>query len=337
MRLALALAVILAAPPMAVAHFVLHAPASWREQNALGNPQKLDPCGDEGAAAETGVVTAYSAGDTITITIDEVIFHPGHYRVALAVNRSELPAEPIVTPGESPCGSAAIQNPPAFPVLADGVLQHTNPLSEPQSIQVTLPSTVTCAHCTLQVLEFMSDHSLPCFYYHCADISISADTANPCTGDAECADDSVCTIDRCDLATHTCAHVDGGPSVCDDGDACTQDSCTAAGGCVGRAMTLADATSGFLGTVQVQSCSNEQVPPGIAALFGKANTFVARATEVPAEAQRFLGRASKKLRNASKRAAKASRRRISFGCGGALGAALAEARTRVGCLLTAIQ
>jgi hypothetical protein len=82
--LAFALSATLLAPATTMAHFVLGSPASWRVQNALGNPQKLGPCGDEGAAATTGAVTAFSPGETITITIDEVIFHPGHYRVALA-------------------------------------------------------------------------------------------------------------------------------------------------------------------------------------------------------------------------------------------------------------
>lgn len=31
---------------------------------------------------------------------------------------------------------------------------------------------MTCEHCTLQVLEYMSSHSAPCFYYHCADLAI---------------------------------------------------------------------------------------------------------------------------------------------------------------------
>src|SRR5262249_59307064 len=94
------------------------------------NPQKLGPCGDEGTAASTGIVTAFAPGDTVTITIDETIFHPGHYRVALAVaDRSELPDEPPVTPGETPCGSVPVAVPPAFPVLADGALEHAVPLS----------------------------------------------------------------------------------------------------------------------------------------------------------------------------------------------------------------
>ena len=63
-----------------------------------------------------------------------------------------------------------------FPVLADGVFVHTTAFSAPQTTTVTLPTTLTCTKCTLQVIEFMSDHPLNvpggCFYHHCADISI---------------------------------------------------------------------------------------------------------------------------------------------------------------------
>ncbi|MGC4093878.1 MAG: hypothetical protein QM756_39430 [Polyangiaceae bacterium] len=164
----------------ASAHFSLQAPASWANQDSVGSPQKSAPCGqaDPGlAAVATGKVTAFAPGETITITINETIFHPGHYRVVLAVNdRSELPADPVVTPGTSDCGSAVIQSPAVFPVLADGALLHNSAFSGPQSFQVKLPSDVTCSKCTLQVAEFMSQHGLNdpggCFYHHCADISI---------------------------------------------------------------------------------------------------------------------------------------------------------------------
>jgi hypothetical protein len=95
-------------------------------------------------------------------------------------DRSELPPEPLVTPGATtPCGTVPIESPPVFPVLADDVFDHTAPFTTPQSAQITLPSNVTCTHCTLQVIEFMSDHPLNnpggCFYHHCADISIGVD------------------------------------------------------------------------------------------------------------------------------------------------------------------
>jgi hypothetical protein len=101
-------------------------------------------------------------------------------------------------------------------------------------------------------------------------------------------------------------------------------------------MTLADATPGYLGTVELQACATEQVPPAIATLFDKANTLVTRATERPEKAHRFLGRASKKLRAAARKATKANGR-ISIECDDALDTALAQARTRVGCLRAATQ
>jgi hypothetical protein len=293
----------------------------------------MAPCGNEGPAAATGAVTAFSPGETITIALDETIFHPGHYRVALAVNdQSELPAEPTVTPGATACGSVPIMNPAVFPILADGVLQHTGAFSGTQSIHVTLPTDVTCTHCTLQVLEFMSDHPAPCFYHHCADISIGASGGN-CGTDADCADDDACTIDHCDPATSTCENLDTVSPTCDDGDACTRDACDAAQGCVVEPITLADAHPGFLGILPVLPCSHEQVPPVIGALFGTADTFVTRAAQKPAKAIRLLKRASKRLRAAANKTTKAQGRRISAECGMALGKALGQAQILVQCLL----
>jgi MYXO-CTERM domain-containing protein len=170
------------APEIADAHFVLQAPQAWMSQDSLGLPEKLGPCGDEDdgtdAATPTGTVTTVQEGSKITVTINEVIFHPGHYRIAVAKDRKDLPAEPIVTPADTPCGSAPIQSPPVFPVLADGVFIHTTAFTTPQSIEVTLPTGFTCPHCTLQVIEFMGEHPLNnpggCFYHHCADLAIES-------------------------------------------------------------------------------------------------------------------------------------------------------------------
>ncbi len=84
-----------------------------------------------------------------------------------------------MTAGSTPCGSAEIQNPPVYPVLADGMLVHTAGFSGAQSFTFKLPSNVTCTgNCVLQVAEFMSDHGLNnpggCFYHHCANITIQA-------------------------------------------------------------------------------------------------------------------------------------------------------------------
>jgi hypothetical protein len=154
------------------AHFVLSEPAARSEQNQAGDPQLGHPCGDE-FGVPTGAVTAYQSGQTIDVTINETIFLPGHYRVALAVDDiAELPPDPVVTPGTSICGSAAITETPVLPILADGVLMHTQAFGGPQSFPVTLPDGVTCDSCTLQVIEFLSNHSPPCFRHHCANITI---------------------------------------------------------------------------------------------------------------------------------------------------------------------
>lgn len=168
-------------PAPANAHFILQTPASWNSQDALGSPQKLGPCGSEEGGTPTGTVTAFQAGQTITVTINETIFHPGHYRISLGVNGpDDLPEVPVVTPGtNTPCGTAPIEANPTFPVLADGVFEHQAPFDGPQTVTITLPADVTCEHCSLQVLEFMSNHALNdpggCYYHHCANISIQSD------------------------------------------------------------------------------------------------------------------------------------------------------------------
>jgi hypothetical protein len=170
------------APAAARAHFILMTPQNWAQQDTGGLPEKSAPCGQADPAptppaVPTNVVTSFAPGDTVTITINEVIPHPGHYRVVLSeTGMSGLPNDPQVTASTTPCGSTEIQNPPVYPVIADGMLQHTSAFSGPQTFTVTLPANVTCTKCSLQVVEFMSDHGLNnpggCFYHHCADISI---------------------------------------------------------------------------------------------------------------------------------------------------------------------
>ena len=141
---AAAMGALVLAPAAARAHFVLMAPANWANQAAgTGTPLKSAPCGqsDPGmAAVRTNAVTPFTAGQMVTVTIDErTISHPGHYRVALSTTgMSGLPADPAVTAGGQPstaCGSTVIQNPPVYPVLADGMLVHTTAPSQVQSFQ----------------------------------------------------------------------------------------------------------------------------------------------------------------------------------------------------------
>lgn len=195
-------------PSLAQAHFYLNEPASASAQNTLGDPQKAAPCGLDTATpgTPTGKVTTYRAGQSITLSITETIYHPGHYRVAIAQSPAALPAEPPVTKGTTDCGSAPITANPMLPVLADGVFLHNKSFgSTPQTMQIQLPAGFTCNNCTLQVIEFMSEHGLNnpggCYYHHCATVNIVADTDGGVTGpDAGTADMS---MPAADLSTGT--------------------------------------------------------------------------------------------------------------------------------------
>jgi hypothetical protein len=175
--------------PLAEAHFRLLEPQSWLVENDLGDPQKLGPCG--GTSANTGMpsnaVTKVQGGQKMHIKVQETVFHPGHYRVALAVHsRSELPPDPEITTRETDKGprsvSAVIQNPVRVPVLADGLFVHTTRQTEPFESDIRIPN-INCEKCTLQILEFMAEHGLNrdggYSYHHCADLQITADPAKP--------------------------------------------------------------------------------------------------------------------------------------------------------------
>jgi MYXO-CTERM domain-containing protein len=178
MRLAHLVFAVVAVAPISVAraHFHLDSPASIGVQDATGNPQKTPPCGNP--YVPTNVVTDVLTGSMISITIDETIFHPGHYYVALAATEAELPPAPPVTPvGADQCGSVEIDGDPMLPLLADGLLPHDTSFGgAPQTFQVQLPAGMECPNCVLQVVEYMRNHGAPCFYYHCARVNV---TNNP--------------------------------------------------------------------------------------------------------------------------------------------------------------
>ncbi len=185
----LAPAAILGIAPYAWAHFRLMEPQSWLVESALGDPQKLGPCGGTSgnSGMPTNAVSKVTGGSKLHIKVQETVYHPGHYRVALAVNsRAELPPDPEVTTKDSAKGpqsvSTVIQNPPRVPVLADGLFVHTSRQNDPLETDIQLPN-INCPHCTLQIIEFMAEHGLNkdggYFYHHCADLQITADPAKP--------------------------------------------------------------------------------------------------------------------------------------------------------------
>ncbi|MEO8096106.1 MAG: SCE4755 family polysaccharide monooxygenase-like protein [Acidobacteriota bacterium] len=190
-----AIALVLA-PHIVDAHFKLLAPESWITESALGDPQKLGPCGGTSANAKgpanpgtpTNIVNKAVGGSMLHIKVQETVYHPGFYRISLAVNsRTELPADPEVTLRDSAKGpqsvAAKIMYPPTPPVLADGLWQHQSKMADPvMETDVLLPN-INCAKCTLQVAQFMAEHGRNAdgdfTYHHCSDIQITADASKP--------------------------------------------------------------------------------------------------------------------------------------------------------------
>jgi hypothetical protein len=168
------------------AHITLMNPPSWIEEGERGDPQKQGPCGAApggSGVVQTNVVTSYRPGETIMVTWQETVGHPGHFRISLAPDRAMF-SDPVVatTDGNGTSGnsiSAAIMSPVAGPVLFDGIFPRTSvpaAATEPFVQPVTLPTTQGTY--TLQVEQFMADHAPGYFYYHCADIRITNDVGS---------------------------------------------------------------------------------------------------------------------------------------------------------------
>ena len=195
LRFLMALAVVTISAPVAVhGHFKLIEPAASLAQNDRGDPQKAGPCGGTNAdwGKPTGAVTKVTGGSNLHIKIQETIYHPGYYRIALAVNSMhELPLDPEAETKPSDRGpwsvsGKVIENPVA-PVLKDGLfLHHDRPAAgtqlPPWEYDLTLPN-INCKKCTLQVIQFMEDHAFNnpggYSYHHCAVLEITADKKKP--------------------------------------------------------------------------------------------------------------------------------------------------------------
>ncbi|HET9217867.1 MAG TPA: SCE4755 family polysaccharide monooxygenase-like protein, partial [Terriglobia bacterium] len=173
------------------AHFVLISPAASLVQDRIGDPQKIGPCGGVSAnpgrgtpanpGVPSGAVTSVKGGTNLPLLVQESIFHPGHYRVALARTAKQLPPDPEVTTAQTARGvrsqSAVIQNPTVAPVLLDGIFPHTERPTQNWEAQIPIPN-INCQNCVLQVIQFMADHPGIAVdgghsYHHCAILNIT--------------------------------------------------------------------------------------------------------------------------------------------------------------------
>ena len=110
-------------------------------------------------------VTVFEPGQTVTVTWNETVGHPSHYRIAFDDDGTDAYADPAA-PDD-------IVDPPVLPILLDGIPDMTG--RGPRQATITLPN-IECDRCTLQVIQVMYDK--PPFgdgndmYYQCADIEL---------------------------------------------------------------------------------------------------------------------------------------------------------------------
>jgi hypothetical protein len=172
------------------AHFRLISPAPTLEQDDKGDPQKIAPCGGTTAnpGKPSGVVTTVKGGQPLHFALTETVFHPGHYRIALARTPEGLPADPPTMTREGPRGpistSTTIAAQVLPPLLADGLFVHNVRPATPRNwaIDITIPN-VDCADCTIQVMQWMGEHGHSAdgdfSYHHCAAVKIVRDPNRP--------------------------------------------------------------------------------------------------------------------------------------------------------------
>jgi hypothetical protein len=133
--------------------------------------QKAAPCGVAGRSTS---VTRLPAGATITVRFDEVINHPGEFRIAF----DEVGDDDLAPPAWD--GMTWI-SPPGVTLLAEHVPDLAAGVTRGE-VQVTLPD-VACTTCTLQLVQVMTDKPPftgdDDFYFMCADLVLEGSSSPP--------------------------------------------------------------------------------------------------------------------------------------------------------------
>jgi hypothetical protein len=106
---------------------------------------KTGPCGN---IARTNTPTILQAGQSLVVQWDEVIDHPGYYRVAFSpANDANFDANVLAAKVDDVNGVHAYET------------------------TVTVPN-IECTQCTIQLIQYMTENSPPSLYYSCADVEI---------------------------------------------------------------------------------------------------------------------------------------------------------------------
>jgi len=160
---ALAAGIILGALP-ARAHVRLVSPVS-----RYGDEMKDGPCGRV-VGARTNLVTTVRPGQSIEVVFDEIVPHPGHYRIAFDPSGDDDLASPA-------WNGASWVSPANVAILADHVPDTPDQALAHGIVSVQLPD-IECDSCTLQLIQVMTDKppydGLDDFYFQCADLVLSS-------------------------------------------------------------------------------------------------------------------------------------------------------------------
>lgn len=156
--LALILTLAAISPAEARAHLGLDSPPSRYGPDVL----KTGPCGVNGGERSDNV-SYFEPGETIDVSWDEYVDHPGHYRIAFDDDGDDDFVDPV-TMMELYSNDT---------VLLDGIIDKDQG-DRDYLATVTLPD-LSCDNCTLQVIQVMYDkppYSTPGndIYYQCADL-----------------------------------------------------------------------------------------------------------------------------------------------------------------------
>ena len=167
---------------LARAHVCMDAPLSRVGAGCnFSSEQKQGPCG----VNERGTKShEFRPGETITVSLNETIDHPSHYRIAFNPDGDAF---------EDPTSKDDKTGGHPF-VLLDNI---TDESAAKQSVKVTLPN-ITCERCTLQLIQVMYDKAGNGFggndgvapdnddlYYACADIVLKGEPVAGAPGAAD--------------------------------------------------------------------------------------------------------------------------------------------------------
>lgn len=119
---------------------------------------KVGPCGNAAPKTDPNDIPTLFAGDTVTISWEETINHPGWYRIAF-----------------SPDGQNGFDDNVIADNITDtqnGQVNRNDPTTYHRySRSFTVPDT-ECSQCAIQMIQVMTDRNPPTNYYSCADVRI---------------------------------------------------------------------------------------------------------------------------------------------------------------------